>query len=279
MEQTPATGPTTTRQPHTAGRHIDAAPAEADPRETAADRRDRAWQQLSSAVAIAVFLFVYITALRDDGVESATVLLFGFLLWTQLSAGVARRPGRPQPRRAPQHPLRVVAAVAVLLPALGLFGAAVFVDDAPLVLRLAPSAVVLLGLGGYGIALLRSSRSAAPRTRPVPVRLRGTARVGTILVGVALALGAVTATAAGFLGHVLSLATMIGFLVWMLAFSSEIGLPAVGAAWRWPHLLSLVLAEGALIAVVLLPVSAPIGAIVGVGILLVFVGASFAPGR
>jgi hypothetical protein len=104
--------------------------------------------------------------------------------------------------------------------------------------------------------------------------------VGTVLVGVALAALTLTAGATdSLLGAVLSLVVMAGFIVWLCALASPVGLPVIGACWRWPHWLAFAASAGAMTAVVLAPASFAAGAIVSAIVALVFVGVSFAPGR
>jgi hypothetical protein len=273
MEHAPTPGQESLTSPEPQIRpHLDAG-------EPLADRRAIAWLQIISAVVTAAFLYVYATALRLEGVQGGSVLLFGFLIWAQLSGGVTRRvsgPGRPAKSRWPL----VLATVVLLVVAMGLFGVVVFVDDVPPALRLAPSIVVLAGMGGHGVMRLLRARTVPAPARPAPVSLPGSARVGTVLVGVALAALTLTAGATdSLLGAVLSLVVMAGFIVWLCALASPVGLPVIGACWRWPHWLAFAASAGAMTAVVLAPASFAAGVIVSAIIVLVFVGVSFVPGR
>jgi hypothetical protein len=109
------------------------------------------------------------------------------------------------------------------------------------------------------------------------------ARVGTILVGAAIgALVLLGGAPEGVLRSVLVLLVMLALLVWIIAGRSDLGLPAIGAAWRWPHIVAFAISASPLFALAVLA-SAPgrllVSMIAGLGVILLSVAASFVPGR
>jgi hypothetical protein len=268
----------------TARRYLDEADAVAVRRDRAVDRRAIARLQILNAVVTAAFLVASVIALRRSPDGGAQVLLFAFLVYGQILSGAAQRSGLQWRLTRGRWQVVVVGAV-VMVAALVTFGVAVFAPEAPWVMVVLPGALVLAALGGYGaVQLARASndphRPAAPRT-PLP---RG-ARAGTVGVGaVFAALLMLAAAPEGVLASVLLLLIALCVLAWLCAGATDLGLPALGARWRWPHETGLAIAATALVALTLFgrggaEGEATAGVIVGCGVLLLFGGLSFVPGR
>lgn len=81
----------------------------------------------------------------------------------------------------------------------------------------------------------------------------------------------------------ISLLVMLCLVVWIAASTSEIGLPAVGASWRWPHVLVFLLAACVPVALALgagaLGDTGWAGVWGGVAVILCFAVVTFIPGR
>ncbi|MEX0158892.1 MULTISPECIES: hypothetical protein [unclassified Microbacterium] len=281
MEQKPVDGYEVLAPPSAdiAQRYLDEAAAVATRRERTVDRRALAWLQIVNAVATAAYLAVLAFALRADSVLASQTIVFSFLLWVQLASGMAQRSGMQRRPSWSKWPALLAGGLLVAT-ALVVFGFAVWAPGFPAIGVLIPPALVLVGLGGYGaVQLARASGDVRPpRSHPQP--LSRVIRWGTILVGVALGVLMTLASAPdGGLASVLVMLVLLMLFIWMFAFSSDLGLPAIGASWRWPHLAIFAVAVSALSGAVLLPVPLDAGALAGAAVIILFVAVSFVPGR
>nr|WP_314841321.1 hypothetical protein [uncultured Microbacterium sp.] len=286
MEQNPVPGQEALAPPSAdvAKKYLEEADAVVVRRERTVDRRSLAWLQLANAVIVAAFLFAYAVVLRRDVPVTPQVMLFAFLLWGQLSHGIAARSGMQTRLTRERWPL-VVAGAVLVVGTVVVFGIAVFAEDVPVGLLLAPSLAALIGFGTYGIlqvviAARESGRSIVQRTP-----MSRSARVGTILVGVALGSLIVLGGAPdGLLTLLLAALVAMLMVAWFVAGGSDLGPQAVAGAWRWPHMAAFMIAGAVLVASVLsresdsathwLPIL-----VGGATVVLLFVGASFVPGR
>ncbi len=286
MEHEPVAGQVLLAPPDAAEsrRYLTQAEAIVERRERVVDRRAAAWLAIVNAGIIAGYLCVLTLGVRQS-IPSVgfQALLIPILLWAQISAGISAR-GDRGPRTSSRW-LVTLGGAAVLVAAL-VFFAVILVDDAisPRWMTL-PIALVLLGFGGYGVVrLIRAARG--PRPLPaVRAALTPGVRAGTVLVGVALgSVCALSAVPDVTLRSVLLFLGLLALIAWFAASGTVIGLPLVGASWRWPHLLVLAISVG-----VLLVLRVPVldGAIVapatfllaGLGIVAMFVMVSAVPGR
>lgn len=282
MEQKPVDGHEALAPPSAdiAQKYLEEAEAVATRLERSADRRALAWLQIANAVATAAYLIAMAAAIRSDGAGTYQVILFSFLIWGQLASGIAQRNGMQWRMTRSRWPA-LLAGGLLILTALVVFGFVVFDPAFPVAGMLVPALIVLIGFGGYGTAqLMRASGdSRAPRASHAP--MSRAARLGTVLVGVAVGLLTMLGSApAGVVTSVILLLVVLMILAWGVASRSELGLPAVGASWRWPHLVAFAVSACALSMLVLLDgVPAILGVVSGVGIILLFVAVSFMPGR
>ena len=247
-------------------------------RERAVDRRALARLQIVNAVAIAAFLVAMAAAIRAD--ESATyqVMLFSLLIWGQLASGVVQRSGVQWRLTSSRWPVLAGGGV-LLVAALVTFGFVAFDPALPAISIVTPAALVLVGFGGYGVLELLRAPITQTHARNAP--LPQGARWGTVLVGVALALLTMLAAAPeGALSTTLLLLVVLMIVAWIAAARSDMGLPQVGAAWRWPHLAVFGVSAGALMLLSLLDgLPSLLGVLSGAGMILLFVAVSFVPGH
>lgn len=282
MDQKPVDGYEVLAPPSAdiAQRYLDEAEAVATRLERSADRRALAWLQIANAVAIAAYLIAMAAAIRSDGVGTYQVILFSFLMWGQLASGMAQRNGMQWRMTRSRWPVMLAGGVLIVA-ALVVFGFVAFDPDFPVVGMLAPAVIVLIGFGGYGTAqLMRASGDPrAPRASHAP--MSRAARWGTALVGVAVGLLTMLGSAPeGVVTSVLLLLVVLMILAWGVASRSEMGLPAIGASWRWPHLVAFAVSACAQSLLVLLDgVPVHLGVLSGAGIVVLFVAVSFVPGR
>lgn len=269
----------------TARQYLAQAEAIVERRERVIDRRTAAWLTIANAVFLAAYLFIAVQGFRQ-GVPSVEFqsLLVPLLVLSQISTGIAQR-GDRGPRGSVVRRLVTVAGVVVAVGALVVFFLILVNTSISAEWILIPVAVILLGFGGYGVLrLIRASRGPRPLP-PVRTPLSVGVRWGTILVGVLLgAVCAVSAAPEQILRSVLLLVLLLAVIVWLGSSGTGVGLPLIGASWRWPHILALAVAVGVLI---LLRIPAIDGVVVapatflltGLGIVLMFVAASAIPGR
>ncbi len=287
MEQNPVPGQDALAPPDAAiaQRYLEEARMVATRRDRAVDRRALAWLQLANAAVTAVYLTVFAWVLESAGSLVPQVILFVFLVWSQIASGMAQRNGMQWRMTRSRWPL-IAAGAVVLTASLVVFGFAVVDRSLPLFVTFLPGALVLVALGGYGlIQLLRASRDPRP-PRPARRRLPRGVRIGTMLLGAAfgvliLLLGAPD----GVVASTILLLIVLLLLAWLIASRSDLGLPAIGAAWRWPHVLAFAVAASALLVLVVVDAAGerPAGlgatALIGAGAVLLFVGVAFVPGR
>lgn len=281
MEQTPVDGWEVLEPPSVdiAQKYLDEADAVATRRERAVDRRALARLQIVNAVATAAYLAVMTLVLRGDSALASQTILFSFLVWVQLASGIAQRSGMQRRFSWSRWPELLAGGLLVAV-VLVVFCFAIFAPGFPAIGALIPSALVLFGLGGYGaVQLVRASGDVRPPpSHPRP--LSGVARWGTILVGVAIGVLTLLASAPdGVLASILVLLVVLVLVMWMFAFSTDLGLPAIGASWRWPQLAVFAVSASALASVVLLGIPIDGGALVGASVIALFVAVSFVPGR
>ncbi|MEV7798213.1 hypothetical protein AB0O14_03930 [Microbacterium foliorum] len=284
MEQKPVQGQEALAPPSAdiAQSYLDEAEAVVHRRGHVVDRRALAWLQIANGVITAVYLVAMAAALRGDrgGVGASQVIIFSFLMWGQLASGMAQRSGM-QWRVTRSRLLLLVSGAVLTVAALVVFGFVVWDPEFPAFGIWIPAALVLIGYGGYGVVqLARTTRDARPpRVKPAPLP-RGV-RWGTIGIGVAVGMLAMLGSSSdGMLTSALLLLVVLMLFAWIVAARTEMGLPAVGASWRWPHLVVFAASACALSLVVLvdrLPVLT--GVLSGLGIIALFVAVSFVPGR
>lgn len=254
-------------------------------RERVVDRRAGAWLTIVSAGTIAGYLAVVTASIRQGATSGVIqVLLVPILIWGQISAGIQQRSDRGGLSVVARR-LITLGGVLVLVGALIMFFVMLADTSIPTYWMLLPIALVVLGYGGYGVVrLVRASHR--PRVRPparaaLPLGVRG----GTILIGLFLGGGSVlSAVPDDILRSVLLFLALLALLVFFLCSHLGIGLPRVGAAWRWPHLTTFSVSVGVLLA---LQIPALTGALVmpitaltaGVGMVVAFALVSGVPGR
>lgn len=281
MEQKPVDGWEVLEPPSVdvAQKYLDEADAVATRRERAVDRRALARLQIVNAVATATYLAVMTLVLRGDSALASQTILFSFLVWVQLASGIAQRSGMQRRFSWSRWPELLAGGLLVAV-VLVVFCFAIWAPGFPALGTLIPSALVLFGLGGHGaVQLVRAAGDVRPpRSHPRP--LSRLARCGTILVGVAIGVLIMLASAPdGVLASVLVLLVVLVLVMWMFAFSTDLGLPAIGASWGWPQLTAFAVSVSALASVVLLAIPIDAGALVGASVIGLFVAVSFMPGR
>lgn len=281
MEQKPVDGWEVLEPPSVdvAQKYLDEADAVATRRERAVDRRALARLQIVNAVATAAYLAVMTLVLRGESALASQTILFSFLVWVQLASGIAQRSGMQRRLSWSRWP-ELLAGGLLVAAVLVVFCFAIWAPGFPAIGALIPSGLVLFGLGGYGaVQLVRAAGDVRPpRSHPRP--LSRLARWGTILVGVAIGVLIMLASAPdGVLASVLVLLVVLVLVMWMFAFSTDLGLPAIGASWRWPQLTAFAVSVSALASVVLLAIPIDAGALVGASVIGLFVAVSFMPGR
>lgn len=282
MEQKPVPGQEALvpPDPETAHRFLVAAEAVVERRARAVDRRALAWLQIGNAIVTAGFVVGYGTLLRRGDTVSAQSLLFALILWGQLAGGIGQRNGMAVRMTRAAWPVMLGGGL-MLASAFVVFGFAVWDQGAPDALVLVPGVILIVGLGGYGLVQLRRAAADPPRDPAPPVRLTGGLRAGTILVGVALGLLTLLGAAPDDVTRaVLAVVLLLALVAWLMAFHSDVGLPAIGAAWRWPHILAFVVGTGVPVILVLMGVANALASVVaGAAVILLFVLVSFVPGR
>jgi len=284
IPQRPVDGHTPLSPPDaaTAQRYLDHMGEVTARRDGAIDRRAQAWLQIVNAVATAAYLLVFSVVMRTDANVEIQALVFLFLVWTQIATGITQRHGMQRRLGRAQWPL--IAGVIVLMVAtIAFLLLAGFTPGFPVIGMFVPSAIALLAFGGYGVWLLRRASGDPRPTRALRAPLDRAARAGTILIGTGI--GAITAlmgAPSGALRSILLLMVVLGAVVWMSAMNSAFGLPAIGEAWRWPHLVAFAVGGIALAGVILpgspLTESSFGPALLGLGVLVAFIGTSFVPG-
>jgi hypothetical protein len=268
-----------------ARQYLAAADAVAGRRDRAVDRRALAGLQIVNALITAAYLVAFALVLRIGDVIASQVVLFTFLVWGQLASGMAQRNGMQWRLTRSRWPLLLGGGV-VLLAAIAVFGLVALDTTLPTGMVLLPAGIVLLGIGGYGVGqLIRASGDPRPRRpRPARVPLSVPVRGGTILVGVTIGVLTMLGGAPDdVLRSVITLLVMLVLLAWVAAFNTPLGLPAIGAAWRWPHVVAFCVAACIPVGLVLggaaLGDRALAGVLGGAVVILLFVLVSFVPGR
>lgn len=285
MDQTPITGqgPLVPPDAEMARQYLAEAAAVTERRDRAVDRRALARLQIINAAATAVFLIASVILLRRPEGGGAQALLFGFLLYSQVMSGIAQRSGLQWRFTRERAPVVIVGAVVMVI-VIAAFGLAVFVPSLPRAATVLPGVLVLGVFGGFGaVQLVRAPRE--PLGQKVPrVPLPRAARVGMFAVGILFgALLALASAPAGAITSTLLLLIAVCVLAWLAASSTDFGLPALGALWRWPHEVGLAIAVILLLGLTLLDLGgeggATTGALAGGAVVLLFVALSFVPGR
>lgn len=266
-----------------AQQYLAAADAVAGRRDRAIDRRALAWLQILNAAVTAAYLVAFALVLRNDDVIASQMILFTFLVWGQLASGMAQRNGMQWRMTRSRWPV-ILGGGVLLAAALVVFGLVALDTALPAATVLIPAGMVLLGIGGHGtVQLLRASRDPR-RPRPARVPLPAPLRWGTVLVGITV--GVLTMLAGSpddVLRSVISLLVMMTLLAWIVAFNTPLGLPAIGAAWRWPHVAMFFVAACVPVGLTLAGESfgnrGLAGVLGGVVVILLFALVSFVPGR
>ncbi|WP_341957182.1 hypothetical protein [Microbacterium sp. LWH13-1.2] len=282
MEQKPVQGQEALAPPSVdiAQRYLDEADAVVHRRGRAVDGRALAWLQIASAAVTAAYLVALATAIRGHGGVTPQVFVFSFLVWGQLSTGMAQRSGMQLRLVWSRWPI-LLAGGALAVAVLVVFGFAVFDPGFPAIGVWIPAGLMLVGFGGYGaVQLARASGDPRP-PRPTPKPLPRAMRWGTIGVGVVLGVMAMLGSAPdGVLASTLILLVMLMTFVWLVAARSEMGLPSVGASWRWPHLGAFAASACTLsLAVLVDGVPWLVGVFSGLMIIALFIAVSFVRGR
>jgi len=280
MEQKPVQGQEALAPPSAdiAQRYLDEAEAVVHRRTRAVDRRALAWLQIANALITAVYLVAMAAALRGDrSVAASQVILFSFVLWGQLASGMAQRSGMQWRVTGSRWVLLVSGIVLTVV----VFGFVVLDPGFPAFGIWIPAALVLIGYGGYGVVQVARTTGDARPPRSLPAALSRGARWGTIGIGVAVGLLAMLGSAPdGVLTSVLLLLVVLMLFAWFATARTEMGLPSVGASWRWPHLAAFAVSACGLSLVVLVDgVPVFVGMISGLSIMALFVAVSFIPGR
>lgn len=263
-----------------AQRYLDEADAVAIRRERSVDRRALAWLQIINCLVTAVYLTASAVAIRSDVSGAYQALLFGLIMWGQLASGAAQRSGMQWRMTWSRWPV-IVAGAALLAAALVIFGFVAFDPDFPVIGMVIPAALVVIGFGGYGVVQLIRASGDVRRPPAARSRLSRGARGGTVLVGVAVGLLMMLGSAPdGVLTSILLLLVVLMLFAWVVAARTEMGLPAVGAAWRWPHLVAFAASTCALSLVVLVDdIPVLVGVLSGLGVIALFIAVSFVRGR
>lgn len=248
------------------------------------DRRAVGWLSIINAVVLAVFLYLSVVGLRNGATTVTQPVLFAFLIWGQVTAGVATRSGvRWQLVR--RRWLMIVGTTAfgvviVVSMLAAVFGADEF-DDVIVYVSPLLAFVVLTSVGV--VQLRRAREHVAARTRPRAPLSPGV-RAATIGLGVILAgLTALMAAPESVLTSVLLLLLVLVLVAWMFAGASGLGIPALGEQWRWPQFTAYGVSVAAVFAnaawVLFIGREIPFAAISGVAVMLAFVLAASVGGR
>jgi hypothetical protein len=253
----------------------------AERRAAAVDRRALGRLTLLNAVVLAAYFVAFAVVARRGDPLLTQMIVYTLLVWGQVASGLAQRQGvQWRPSRA-RWPL-LAGGIALFVVAFAVLVAAGLNPDLPFLFALIPAGLVLCGFGGYGISQLVSAARAGDQrpSRSAPVPLSLPARWGTVLVGVSMAILCLLSTAPDdVLRGVLVLLMAMLLLTWIAAYRSDIGLPAVGASWRWPHLLAFGVAAGVLVwSATRGPDALGAGMIGGLVVLVLFIGVALVPG-
>lgn len=285
MEQKPIEGQDALvpPDPETARRYLETVEAVVDRRDRAVDRRALARLQIGNAVVMAAYFVAFALVLRQDDVLASQIVLFTLLVWGQLSTGMAQRTGMQWRMTRSRWPLLLAGAV-IVIGAFVVFGFAALDTRLPVGVVLIPAVVVLVGVGGHGVVQLIRAAGDPRRPRPAPQPLPRRLRWGTVLVGVAFAvLTMLAGSPDDVLRSVITLLVMLCLVAWIAASASDLGLPAVGASWRWPHLTVFFVAACIPVGIVVgsgaLDDAGLAGVCAGVGVIASFVAVSFVAGH
>lgn len=285
MDQKPVAGQEALVPPdaETARRYLEEARAVTGRRQRAVDRRALAWLQIVSAVVTAAFLVASVIALRRPADGGAQALLFAFLVYGQIFSGSAQRSGLQWRFTRGQWPLVVSGAAAMVL-ALVAFGFAVFVPDVPWWVTVLPGALVLLVFGGYGVVRLARASSDPPGPDVPACLYRGCPCRHARRRCRSRSAPDARRRPGGRPHERVLLLLALCVLAWFCAGATDLGLPAIGALWRWPHEVGLAIGFALLVGLTVFDVGraeggATAGVIAGCGVVLLFIGLTFVPGR
>lgn len=282
MEQKPISGAEPLARPSAdvAQAYLAEVDAVTQRRETRIDRRRMARLQLIEAVVLAFY---------------ATLMMFGFgnasssasfmpvvavlLLWVQF-AGELRESYGFQQRRSWRGNLPLIAFGAVGVIAL-IVGVALQLSDQqiPLLLRVAPGALLLLVFGALGLLEYRQAHGARA-VAPARAEFAKGSRVSTLVLGLLLG-GAVAVVGQEdpLLASTFGLLFMMSLLGWFIAAQISSRVPALGMMWRWPQWSAFAIGGVAVGAVTALEststaLGAAVTAGIGGGVALLFVVAA-----
>lgn len=282
MEQKPVPGQQALVPPdaETARQFLVAADAVVERRARTIDRRSLARLQIANAAITAGFLVASAALFRTGAVTSAQALLFTFIMWGQLAGGMAQRSGMTWRMTRARWPVLLGGGIVLASAMIG-YGFAVWDHRMPDGFVLLPGVIILLGFGGCGVVRLVRASGDPARHRATPVPLSGGQRAGTALVGASLGLLTILAAAPGDVTRaVLILVLMLALLAWLMASNSERGLPAIGASWRWPHVLVFMVSAAVPVVLALTATTQVlVSVLAGATVIVLFAAVSFVPGR
>lgn len=251
-------------------------------REDSIDRRSVGFLSILNAIACSLFLYLTIVGVRDGAFGITQPMLFAFIIWGQLAAGVAVRNGVQWQLARRRWVTMTGVTIFCVLAVASMFLAIFAPDDLTDAIVFVAPGIAFFGLAGIGAVQLWQARGHRPgRRRPRPP-LTAVMRMATAALGVLLGgLTALMSVSESILSVVLLFLLLFVVFAWLFAGrSSELGLAALGERWRWPQLTAYGLSVVALFASAAwalfdVPSAVPFPAIAGGAVMLVLLlGAS-----
>lgn len=236
--------------PEVAKAYLDEIGAVEQRREEHIDQRAVGWISVLNAVIVPVFLYLTIVGLRDDATGVTQPILFAFIVWGQLAAGIAVRNGvQWQLTRRRWVTIAGVTVFGILI-IVSMFAAVFAKDRLHDAVLFVPPVLAFVALIGIGATQLWQSRRHRPGRRRPRARLTVGMRMATVVLGAILGgLTALMAVPESVLSTMLMLLMVMVLVAWMFAGRfSELGLPSLGEMWRWPQLTAYAISLAALFA-------------------------------
>lgn len=255
-------------------------------RDALIDRRTVAWLSILNAVVIATFLYLTIVGLREGMTAVTQPVLFEFLIWGQISNGLATRSG-VQWRLGRRKWMTIVGTAVIGVVVLVSMFAAIFAPDErdDRIVYVAPL-VALVALTGVGARQLWRARGHGPARHRGRRRLSAGIRAATVALGVVLgALTALMSVPESVLTVVLLLLLVLVIVAWIFAgLASGLGIPALAEQWRWPQFTAYALSTAVFFASAASalfgrPTTMPLTAIAGAAMTVLFLLAALLGGR